>query len=606
MSLEAYLSELTVTQGRRAGEPFAVLPWQGRFLRGAFAPGAGTAALSVARGNGKSTLVAGIAAAALAGPLMVARGETIIVASSFAQATICFDHVVSFMGPKLRDRKKYKFWQTGQLSRIEDRETGASVRAIGSDPKRAHGLAPVLILCDEPAQWPSSSGDRMLAALRTSLGKQPGARLIACGTRPASAEHWFAKMLAGTADYSQSHAAGEDDPPFQRRTWARANPSLDHMPDLEAAIRTEAGHAKTDGSVLHEFRSLRLNSGTSEVAEAVLVEAGTWGGIEGEAERAGPLVWGADLGTSAAMSAIAAYFPTTGRLETVAAFPLDPPLAERGLRDGVGALYADCARRGELIQTGHRAVDLDGLLIEALSRFGRPNVIAADRWREAELRDALDRAGVPPGCTGDSRPRIQRRRRGCSRLSSCDPGGQGDAHAHQVIALCHGRGARALRPGRQRQAGQARRGRAPLDCAGRCSSSGDPGRCGGRAPGHGATSPPSTSCACRMSRHHASLNQRRWKAVRRAVVQSGRLALRRVRPAGAPGVRSRHAVAARAGARPVGFERASNTVPCLPPGKDDARERPRAGAESAGMAGVPRRAFGTRRHLAFRSSVHGN
>ena len=198
------------------------------------------------------------------------------------------------------------------------------------------------------------------------------------------------------ADYGQAHAAAEDDPPFQRRTWAKANPSLDFMPDLEAAIRTEAGHAKTDPSVLHEFRALRLNGGTSEVAEAVLVEAGTWARIEGDAERAGPLVWGCDLGTSAAMSAIAAYWPSTGRLETVAAFPLDPPLAERGLRDGVGGLYVETQTRGELIQTGHRAVDLDGLLIEALSRFGRPNVIAADRWREAELRDALDRAGVPP------------------------------------------------------------------------------------------------------------------------------------------------------------------------------------------------------------------
>ena len=396
MNLTDYLETLTVSQGRRAGEAFTVLPWQRRFISGAFAPGAGTAALSVARGNGKTTLVAGIAAAALDGPLMVPRGETIIVASSFAQACISFDHVCHFIGDKLRDRKRYRFWQTGQLSRIEDRETGATVRAIGSDPKRAHGLAPSLLLLDEPAQWPNHTGERMLAALRTSLGKQPGARLIALGTRPASSEHWFSKMLGGTADYAQAHAAAEDDPPFQRRTWAKANPSLDFMPDLLAAIRTEAGHAKSDPSVLHEFRALRLNGGTSEVAEAVLVEAGTWARIEGDAGRDGPLVWGADLGTSAAMSAIAAYWPATGRLETVAAFPLDPPLAERGLRDGVGGLYVETQTRGELIQTGHRAVDLDGLLTEALTRFGRPNLIAADRWREAELRDALDKAGVPP------------------------------------------------------------------------------------------------------------------------------------------------------------------------------------------------------------------
>ena len=396
MNLTDYLAGLTVTQGRRAGEPLTVLPWQRKFVAGAFKPGRTTAALSVARGNGKTVLVAGIACAALDGPLMVPRGETIIVASSFAQANIAFDHVVAFMGDKLRDRRKYRFWQTGQLARIVDKDTGATVRALGSDPKRAHGLAPALLLLDEPAQWPNHTGDRMLAALRTSIGKQMDARLIALGTRPSSPEHWFAKMLAGTADYAQAHAAAEDDSPFQRRTWARANPSLDFMPDLEAAIRTEAGHAKSDPSVLHEFRALRLNGGTSEVAEAVLIEAGTWARIEGEAERAGPLVWGCDLGTSAAMSAIAAYWPATGRLETVAAFPLEPPLAERGLRDGVGGLYVDTQSRGELIQTGRRAVDLYGLLTEALTRFGRPNMIAADRWREAELRDALDKAGVPP------------------------------------------------------------------------------------------------------------------------------------------------------------------------------------------------------------------
>ena len=50
--------------------------------------------------------------------------------------------------------------------------TGARVRCIGSDPRRAHGLAPVLVLADEPAQWPDTTGERMVAALRTAAGKQ--------------------------------------------------------------------------------------------------------------------------------------------------------------------------------------------------------------------------------------------------------------------------------------------------------------------------------------------------------------------------------------------------------------------------------------------------
>ena len=31
-----------------------------------------------------------------------------------------------------------------------------------------------------------------------------------------------------------------------------------------------------------------------------------------------------------------------------------------------------------------------------MERFGKPDLVVADRWREAELRDALEASGVPP------------------------------------------------------------------------------------------------------------------------------------------------------------------------------------------------------------------
>ena len=200
-ALTDYLSRLEVSQGRLAGQSFEVLRWQRRFIRGAFRDGVQSAALSVARGNGKTALLSGIACATLDGPLAVSRGETVIVASSFEQARIAFEHVVAFMGDKLADKRAWKVWDTAQQARIEHRETGARVRCIGSDPRRAHGLAPVLVLADEPAQWPENTGERMVAALRTAAGKQPFSRFVALGTRPADAEHWFSKMLAGGADY---------------------------------------------------------------------------------------------------------------------------------------------------------------------------------------------------------------------------------------------------------------------------------------------------------------------------------------------------------------------------------------------------------------------
>ena len=107
------------------------------------------------------------------------------------------------------------------------------------------------------------------------------------------------------------------------------------------------------------------------------------------------MTWGVDLGTSAAQSAVAAFWPESGALQCLAAFPESPSLADRGLRDGCGSLYVECARRGELLTLAGRSVDIPALLAAALDRFGWPARVVADRWREAELRDALDKAAVP-------------------------------------------------------------------------------------------------------------------------------------------------------------------------------------------------------------------
>ncbi len=106
-------------------------------------------------------------------------------------------------------------------------------------------------------------------------------------------------------------------------------------------------------------------------------------------------MWGIDLGASSAQSAVASYWPDTGRLECVSAFPTMPDLAERAVKDGVGRLYHACRDRGELILTEGRVSDIGVLLAEACERFGSPSRIATDRWREGELRDALDASRIP-------------------------------------------------------------------------------------------------------------------------------------------------------------------------------------------------------------------
>ena len=159
---------------------------------------------------------------------------------SFAQSRIIFEDAAGYLAPLIERDGKAAWRRQDSANHGRHRapgQHGARVRCMGSDPRRLHGIRPLLVLADEPAQWEASKSDRARAALATSLGKVPGSRLVALGTRPAGKAHWFARLLA-TAPYSQVHAADKGDSPFSVRTWRKANPSFDHLPS--AWLRSSA------------------------------------------------------------------------------------------------------------------------------------------------------------------------------------------------------------------------------------------------------------------------------------------------------------------------------------------------------------------------------
>ena len=399
--IETYLQGLKIGQGRHAGSSFCVLPWQSDFLRGGFGQ-ADDAALSMARGCGKTTFLAGIMASAIDvdGPLVEENADCVMVASSFDQGCIAFRHLLHFLQPSIQKYPgRFRIQDSANRATIQDRVTGARVVVLGSDPRRMHGIAPKLLLLDEISQWPVTSLDAAISALKTSRGKIQGSRGLWIGTRPGSENHPFAKRLKGIGvGYSLVFAAGESDDPFDAATWRKANPSFDHMPDLVAVIRSEAEDAKKDPSELASFKALRLNMGTSDVVESVLLDPETWKGIEveeTELKRTGRFVLGLDLGSGVAMSCASAYWPERGCLDCFAVLPYIPSLAEKGRQDAVGNLYQRMAERQELILAGQRVADVGRLLREVLRRWGKPSVIAADRYREKELLQELESASFP-------------------------------------------------------------------------------------------------------------------------------------------------------------------------------------------------------------------
>ena len=215
--------------------------------------------------------------------------------------------------------------------------------------------------------------------------------LLAIGTKPDDAAHWFCRMLDR---YGVTYSADPADP-FDPATWASANPSLAHFESLRAVYQREADEARADPSLLPSFRALRLNLGTADHEIHSLIEVERWQACECELlpARTGPMVLAFDLSGGDAMAAAVAYWPQGGRLEALAAFPALPSLGERGRTDG--ADYERMASDGDLQVMGRRVVPVAELVDVALRQWGHPARIVADYHAERELRQALEAADVP-------------------------------------------------------------------------------------------------------------------------------------------------------------------------------------------------------------------
>ena len=404
--LERWLGRLTVSEGAAAGEPFEVLPWEREFVGGAFVDGVSVSALSIARGNGKSSLLAGLATAVVhpEGPLHRQRGQCVIVAGSLAQAGGAFDHAKWFLeglGCGLRKRTEWIVRDSGTIKHIEHRATGARVVARGADPDLLHGLAPSLILCDEPAKWRASKARAVYVALLTSLGKIPGGKLVALGTKPEAEDHWFSRLCESPkpGEHALVFAASEDDPPYRPATWRKANPSLgaSAFGTLRDDIAREAATAEDDPAMRPAFLAYRLNMGTADVDADLVLDLGVYRErCESEVlpQASGPYALGIDLGGNDSMSAAAGYWPETGLLAVFAAWPSEPGLRDRGARHNVGDLYLRMAAEGSLLAIGQHSVSASALLAEALARWGRPALMGADHWRIDDMREALHRLGL--------------------------------------------------------------------------------------------------------------------------------------------------------------------------------------------------------------------
>lgn len=399
-----FLETLRIPEGPHAGEKLKLAPFQRAFIRGAFKPGTQTAVLTVARGNGKSGLTAGLALAELLGVLgRQPRREIVCAARTQAQARIVWEFMQGLARGLPESLQEAMHWRRAPYAEVAfDDEAGQHVcRCISATPRNALGTAPTLAIMDERGHWDDEAGDALEAALVSGLGKR-GGRCIVISSSAATDAHSLSKLVddppVGTfvAEYRPAPNLPADD----LESLLQANPGAKYgIGSSPEWLQAQAHRAiARGGQALSSFRLYNRNERTTDDRRDVLLTVDDWLRCEAEPlpSRAGPCVVGVDLGGSASMSACAPYWPQTGRLEAFAAFPTVPTLADRGARDGVKDRYVEMHRRGELVTLGHKVVPAADFLTAIVRHLEGEEVacLVSDRYRQSEFVDAMNAAGL--------------------------------------------------------------------------------------------------------------------------------------------------------------------------------------------------------------------
>ena len=384
-----------------------IQPFQQLFLTRAFKPEIDTAALSLPRGNGKSTLAAYILQRALTpgDALHVEGSESLLVAGSIPQARMTVFSALRKGIESLPDAKHYRYNDTETRCGITDTRTNTRLRVMSSNAKRAQGIVNCpLLVADEPGAWETIGGERMHDAIQTALGK-PGStlRAIYIGTlAPAVSGWWHALVERGTGGSRYVQALQGDIDKWQDDSEiARCNPLSDIDAKFWAKLLEERNDALKDSRLKARFLSYRLNRPSQDESVTLLSVADWQRALDRKpAKREGRPIVGIDLGGGRAWSAAVAMW-RSGRIEALAVAPGLPDLAEQERRDLVPAgTYQKLADAGSLVQADGLRVPPPALLCgEIMHKWGAPEVVFCDRFRLAELQDCALPCRVVPRVT---------------------------------------------------------------------------------------------------------------------------------------------------------------------------------------------------------------
>jgi phage terminase large subunit-like protein len=217
-----------VPKGYGAGKPLKLAPYQKRWLRAVLRPGVRSAAMSVARGNGKSTLLAALSLWAVFDDRNAP--QVAVVATTVSQAIRAVYGVALAMvdlNPELASRS-IRFTAIG-ATRLTVPATRGELFPVSSEPAGLLGLDPSLAVCDEIGAQPQAAWDALLLA----SGKRPDSLVVGIGTPGTDRDNalWTMRQLVQEGAvlpgfHWTEYAAAPGADIHNEREWHKANPAL--------------------------------------------------------------------------------------------------------------------------------------------------------------------------------------------------------------------------------------------------------------------------------------------------------------------------------------------------------------------------------------------
>ena len=367
--------------------------FQKRFIKGALAPGIDVAALSIPRGNGKSWLAADLLRRCLTpgDDLHVPGAEFLLCAGSIEQARLVF----RFIRTALEDTGEYRFLDSATRIGITRKDDNTRVRVLSSNGKTAMGIVNCpLLVADEPGSWEVNGGTLMYDAIITALGKPNSPmKAIFIGTLAPAMSGWWHDLIADGSNGStfiQSLRGNVE----KWDSWAeikRCNPLTAVSSEFRKRLLGERDAARLDSRLKARFLSFRLNRPSGDESQVLLTVA-DWERVIARdvPERQGRPIVGIDLGGGVSWSSAVALFPS-GLVEALAVAPGIPSLEDQEKRDrAASGTYTKLYEMGQLqIAEGLRVQPPAQLWEMILEIWGRPQLLVCDRFRLAELEDAV-------------------------------------------------------------------------------------------------------------------------------------------------------------------------------------------------------------------------